>query len=274
MIQENNNKRYKNLLSFFLACFGFLGSLATFVGLDPKTIGFWYYIIVGSLGILFTVGIFGVLIYAIKEQKLVIRYLIYLISPKQPLILLDKACTYTFLDRTHMTYEKKFKIQSKITTLHSFYDMYMWTKDYKQQKITTINPADKISHQYTQEQWQFYCINFSDFIGKNKIYNTGIFMPSLEDPSKESQLFLSTGIFEPTTSITLQVVIRNRLKFKEGSSYCNIYNNYYGRAADDQVPLKIEQITDNEGGGQKILFTVKYPIKGARYKLTWEFEGE
>lgn len=274
MISENSNNHYKNLMSYLFACFGFLGTLATLIGLDRETVGIWYYIILGSLCILCAVGIFGVIIYAIKEQKLVIRYLVYLISPKQPLILLDKTCIYTFRDRTHMTYQKNFTIQSKIPTLHSFYDMYMWTKDYKKQEIETINSTDKITHEYTQEQWQFYCINFSDFIGKNKIYKTGIFMPSLEDPKKESQLFLSTGIFEPTTSITLQVVIQNGLKFREGSTYCKVYNNYYGRAADDQVPLNIEQIADDEGGGQKISFSIKYPVKGARYRLTWEFEGK
>lgn len=53
-----------------------------------------------------------------------------------------------------------------------------------------------------------------------------------------------------------------------------VYNYYYGKSADKKIPLNPVPISDEDGTGFKISFDEKYPIKNARYKLVWKFEGE
>ena len=273
MYPSKEEKSFHAIGNSFLAVFGFIGGVGTIFSLDKNTLGVWYYVIIVACFCVSVIFFIRILAYLIKNQKLLIRYLTYLIAPKHPLIIQKKECIYTFIDRTHMDYRKNFKIQSKISELYSFYDMYMWTKDYKKQHLVPMN-SDTITVERSEDQWQFYCITFNQACGKNQIHETGVHMPSLYDPKKESQLFLSTGIFEPTISLSLCVVIKNGLKFKAGSTFCRIYNYYYGRAADCEIPLEIISIPQNEGGGYKLSYNTTYPIKNARYKLVWEFEGE
>jgi hypothetical protein len=183
----------------------------------------------------------------------------------------DKDSIYTFIDRTHMTFCKKFKVQSKIKDLRTFYDMYIWTKNYKKQEVKALY-SDTITHELSEDQWQCCCITFDSFYGKNKVHDTGIFMPSLVDDNKESLLLLSTGIFEPTIKASLTVIIKGGLKFIEGSTFCHVYHYYYGRSADETIPVDIE--LDDDGEGYKISYSIKYPLKNAKYKLVWKFEGD
>lgn len=247
--------------------------ISSFLLLDKEKLGSWYYIIVIAVSIVVLVCIFWFLSHTIKNQKQLSRRLVFYFAPKGSLVLLNKICTYTFVDRTHMTYRKDFKIKSRIQDLRAFYDMYMWTKDYQKQTLQSIN-SDTLADTFAEDQWQFYSIRFDETCGKNKIHETGVFMPLLEDPDKKSQLFLSTGIFEPTVSVSLRVVIKNGLHFKENSTFCNIYNYYYGITPDQKIPLEVHEIPQSEGGGYQISYDTKYPIKGARYKLVWRFEGE
>ncbi len=260
----------KEIVNTFCGIFGVIGTVVAVITLDAEKMEIWYYIIIFACILVAAVCGIRLLANVVSSQGTFMRYINYLVSPKSPLVLLEKECTYTFLDRTHMEYAKRFKIQSKVSELHTFDDMYMWTKDYKKQRIEPLN-ADKITYEYTEDQWQFYIITFDTFYGKNKIHETGIRMPDLEDPKKESQLFLSTGIFEPTVKICLNVVIKGGLRFKQDSAFCYVYNYYYGRAADSQMPVRVDLLP--EGEGYKISYSIKYPVKGARYKLVWEFEN-
>lgn len=253
--------------------FAVLMDISAFFLLDKEKLGFRYYLIVGAVSIIALACFFWMLVHIIKNRKQISRRLVFHFAPKGSLILLNKTCTYTFVDRTHMTYRKDFNIKSRIQDLRSFYDMYMWTKDYQKQTLQPIN-SDTLADTFAEDQWQFYGIRFDEACGKNKVHETGIFMPSLEDPDKKSQLFLSTGIFEPTVSVSLRVVIKNGLQFKENSAFCNIYHYYYGITPDQKIPLDVIEIPQDEGGGYQIFYSTKYPIKGARYKLVWKFKGE
>lgn len=253
--------------------FSFIIDISAFLLLDKETLDFWYYIIVSAVSIVVLACFLWIVVHIIKNRKQISRRLVFYFAPKGSLVLLDKICTYTFVDRTHMTYRKDFIIKSRIQDLRSFYDMYMWTKDYQKQTLQSIN-SDTLADTFAEDQWQFYGIRFDEACGKSKTHKTGVFMPSLEDPDKKSQLFLSTGIFEPTVSVSLRVVIKNGLQFKENSAFCNVYYYYYGITPDQKIPLDIKEIPQDEGGGYQISYSTKYPIKGARYKLVWKFEGE
>jgi hypothetical protein len=172
-----------------------------------------------------------------------------------------------------MTFQKRITIQSKTKELKTYYGRYIWTKDYKQHPIETIN-SDTITEEYREEYWQYYCISFDTFYGKNKVHETGIYMPSLSDPNKESQLYLSTGIDEPTINACLKVIIKNGLKFSRGSTFCDIFYYDRGRAYDERIPVKIVTRSDDDGGGYEISHNIKYPVKNARYKLIWKFDSD
>lgn len=273
MKQNEDEKSVRGILAPIPFAVSGIVDVAAVATLDKVKLGIWYYVIIGVISLVCIVCFIRLLAYAVRNQNLFIRILLFKASPNQSLILKSKECVYTFIDRTHMQYLKKFSILSKIPDLRVFYDMYMWTKDYKSQQLQPIN-SDTVIDTYSEDQWQYYGIRFDEPCGKNKVHNTGVFMPSLEDPKKESQLFLSTGIFEPTVSVSLCVVIRGDLKFKEGSTFCKVYNYYYGKSADKKIPLNPVPISDEDGTGFKISFDEKYPIKNARYKLVWKFEGE
>lgn len=273
MKQKKADTPYQRWINIFMVGFGFFGGLASLVALDKEEAGVWYYVITIGLFLLFAGSFIWLIVYGAKNHHKFFRWLAFQFSKKELYILENKTCIYTFVSRTEMKFEKIFEIRSKVAALDSFTDRYMWSKDYKKQVMHTTN-NDIISKEYTQEQWQFYCIHFDEPCAKNKIHETGIIMPSLEDPKKESQLFLSTPISEPTASVTLCVVIQNGLKFKNDSTFCNVYYDYNGRVANEKIPLKVDHASEREGDGYKISHTIPYPIRGARYQLVWKFEGE
>lgn len=273
MKQKKDDTHYQTWINIFIAGFGFFGGLASLVCLNKEEAGVWYYVITIGLFLFCTGSFIWLIVYGAKNHHKFFRWLAFQFSKKELYILEEKIGTYTFVNRTEMEFEKRFEIRSKVAALDSFTDRYMWSKDYKKQVIQPIN-NDTISREYQQEQWQFYCIHFDEPCAKNKTHNTGIRMCSLEDPKKESQLFLSTPISEPTVSVTLCVVIKNGLKFKSGSTFCNVYYDYNDRVANKKIPLKIEHATEHEGDGYKISHTIPYPVRGARYQLVWKFEGE
>jgi len=249
-----------------------LALIAYFLGVvavKDKMFG-WLFIlliIVGSLAaVVFVIFVF---IAIVKSKTRLRQFINYHTLPKKPSFLLKKDITYHFTSRTNMTFTKLFHIKSKQGGVNSFTDRYMWTKNREEKCELSALFNDTIVILPDDAHWHTYTINFKPLC-KNDIHQTGMQIKNLHDPEKKSQLFLSTGIFEPTKELKLMVQFNNPLKIKNNSAEIEIYHTYHAQYPNDRRKVDIKE----KNNGYFIEYHEKYPLNGACYKLVWQFEEE
>ena len=252
------------LISYFLAIYGFQPTL------DNRL--YWAFLFIGFAFLL--AYIISIIIFLAIHKKGGLRIINFWSAPKKPIYFLKKSMEYRFETRTKLSFRKEFEVVAKQKNVRDLPDRYTWSKDRNMPcRIEALNPNDTIVPEGIAEYWHEYTIQFSRNLEKNKPYQTGIIMPELIDDEKKSQLFLSSGIYEPTKELYMKVVIQSPLRFKKGSAKLLVYHTYFARYPSKEYPLEIKAYNNGANDtGFYIEHRGLYPITGACYKITWEFD--
>ena len=244
-----------------------LTSLVATIVTGAKNMGIWYYI---SLFILIiSLGGYCVyaLTYAYRNRGVFSRFIAYSLLKKEPYIVLKRESLYEFVDRENMKHKKEITVQSTTKRLHEFTDRYKWSKE-GPCDIVVLQTDQKVIRQFKDIHWNYYTIALDRYYNKGENSVTGIEMPSLKDEKRESELFLSSGVFEPTRELHLKVCAHQPLKFV--SAKVKVFRTYFDLVAFDTNDLEPEY-NDN---CSVLSFTWKYPLMGAKYMIEWAFEDE
>lgn len=250
----------------FLSLTNIIASLLTIILSIPAIYGYFH----GELELIYSfVGIIAMLYLCLLVQSLkngsvkFLYYFNYLLGPKYGYIMNLRETKYEFMDRTHMRHEKKYEIKSLVNNLSIFTDRYFWSKDSK----CVVEPLYKkhyIAYQWMDEGANFFSILFENPNKKGSVIHTGIKIDNLVDENKESELFLSTGIYERTKKLRMLVKFNKELIPK------NIKLRIFKDASITYPIFEYELKYDYENC--HILYEDSYPIYGYKYNIVWEFE--
>ena len=211
-----------------------------------------------------TISITTVAIYSLKKDSInFINYLRYLFTATSSYSLNIREATYEFIDRTHMVHTKHVVLKSAVNNFYQFTDRYNWSKK-SACNLKPIYDGQQITYSWQEQGWNFYTILLNKALKKRDTIETGIIIEDLVDESKESMLFLSSGIYEKTKLLRLCVkfgpeLMPKRIKFK-------IYKNPF-----DPLPYFEKELAYDHVKNQ-ILLDVKYPIFSYKYFIVWEFD--
>lgn len=223
------------------------------------------------------ISIISFVIYTLKKNPR-IGYTIkknfaYLKHKAEPYRVEDKKSIYTFKKRTSMEHTKEHTIKSRVSQLHTFEDIFHWSKP---QTLDEINDMFKNIHSNIDkhtisaerfENWMSYTVTF-ERIGKGSTQDISVTMTNLEDPNKEALLFLSGNALVKTKKLTLRVEFKEHDLVPKNIRY-KIFDNYAS-----EYPIITEQLsvqTDEKDGTRFIEKTESKPIKGYRYVINWNF---
>lgn len=212
---------------------------------------------------LVSVFIFFAICISIYYKSAVLRYIRYLFSKSGNYLVLVRETRYEFLSRTEMYHEKKYKIQSKINDLQELNTRFGWSKEKDLTPIPIIN-SHSIAKTWKSDKMIYFTILFDRHYRKNEVLTTGFKLTNLEDPNKESQLYLSTGIFEKTKLVRLILKFEKTLIPK--NIEIKIYKKYF-----DLSPIFHESL-EYDFENREVVFEHDYPLKLSKYMITWEFE--
>lgn len=261
-----NNMKLGQYNNIIMSVIGVLGLVLTII-LGANQMGILFVISLACLA-LFVIGyIIYAFLYLTKNAETLSRFINYITLPKSNFIILKREIFYEFIDRTHMIHIKKIKLRSMIDNLHEFTDRYKWSKNVECYMEELID-EQTISKKWSDVHWHYYSIILDKYYKKGDEFDTGIIMPNLIDEKKESTLFLSTGIFDPTKELVLKVKISNTLEIE--SAKVSVYKSYFDLSAASIVQLTPVYNRDSA----EIIFTCKYPLMGAKYIIQWCFKNE
>ena len=229
----------------------------------------WLYFLLLSIGILVVAGYIIFIFIAIKKTKFnLLHFALFQFQTKKPFYLREKYAEYTFETRELMTYKKTFHIKCKQSGIREILDKYVWTKNREEKCVITPLYGDTICNFQEDAYWHVFSIRLRKVLCKNESYKTGYEMNNLQDPKRKSSPELSSGTFEATKKLHLKVVLRNPLQIKENSAVVEIYNASSNNYPSERHAVEIKEFN----GGCSIEYVKYYPIKGARYRLLWEFD--
>lgn len=196
-------------------------------------------------------------------------YIMNLSAPNQSYKLEYKTCTYEYLSRTKMRYEKVFKPKA-FRNLDRIYDQFNWTGS------TSLKPKVKHNTQHITEEdrkfgMQRYAIKFNNnksYTKKENIPEMGMEINDIYDPNCESSTHLSSGIYEITDKLILRVEFASDLKpynFRK-LTYLHYTDREHFKCEED---INIQYEAE---GKQYVEWIINKPIYGAKYLIDWDFE--
>lgn len=172
---------------------------------------------------------------------------------------------YEFITRTSMKHIKSFIIIPKIKQLNQYSTRYGWSKD-GEYDVQPLFENQNIVKKWKNDKMTHITILFDRYYSKNERLKTGLLLNDLEDKNKESQLYLSTGIFDRTKLVKLTV------KFEKNLYPCNI-KLYYYKYYFDLSPAFVKELKYNFEES-KIEYTESFPVLNSKYMITWDFEND
>lgn len=193
------------------------------------------------------------------------RYVKYKIHPTGKYIYKMKKSTYEFKDRTHMIHNKTFVVINKTPNLRFFEDRYSWSKPNCECHPITLDKHHSILCKWNENNGCSYLIKLDKYYKKDKIFKTGVKM-ELEDNEKESQLYLTTAIYEKTKLLILEVKFNANLVPLGGVGKILIYKDY---SVQPELIFEDELQYDNKKG--RLYYKEEYPLFNHRYEINWEF---
>jgi hypothetical protein len=206
----------------------------------------------------------SIFVYSIKKDSIkFLYYFSYFFTPKRAYVLNLRETIYEFIDRTNMAHTKNYEIKVLVDNFFGFTDTYTWSKEYKC-ILNSINPKHHVTYQWRDQGKNFFSINFDRHYGKDEIIKTGIEINNLVDENKESELFLSAGIYERTK--LLRMIVKFNKELEPKNIKLRIYKNY-----SDSCPF-LEKDLKYDFEKCQILYQDKYPIYDHKYYIIWEFD--
>lgn len=206
--------------------------------------------------------VFLLIYFRFKEDTF--RYLKYYFFTKSGKYNVNlKETVYEFKSRTQMFHQKKINITSRTNDLISISSRYGWSKD-EVIPIKTLNKNHQIVKTWKSDKMMNFTILFDRYYRKGETLTTGFKLENLNDKNKESDLYLSTGIFEKTKLVRLILLFEKNLL--PINIELKVFKNYF-----DISPYIIKKL-EYDYAKKKIVFEHSYPIKLSKYIITWEFD--
>jgi len=192
-----------------------------------------------------------------------------LTAPDKKCEIVSKKIVYEYLSLTVMRFRNEFYVKPLHDGLDSFWDKYRWTgtENIVPEPIVNNYRIELVDVKYG---YQRYRIVFG-----NKSYNkydvpikTGIVFKSMNDSTKQASPHLSTGIYDITKNLTLEVC------FPINLNPTNIRKLEYIHFTDEEHYRCINENSpeiDIENNSKIIKWTISNPIYGGKYTIDWEF---
>lgn len=223
-----------------------------------------YAIISGSLLAIFV--IISLLFFASKKNKKhdskLYRKILYFLSNKGRYILKSREVFYEYKDMTHINHSKKFNVVAKVDGIDSITDRYVYSGE-TECTVHAIGSGQKIIDQFKDHGWNFYSIKLSTPMAKNSSQIFEMKMDTIIDQNKTAVPFLSTGIYEPTKKLKMEITFGNNIIPRNAK--IQIYRDYV-----DRNPI----ITHNlnfDTNNCKLTYELDYPILYYKYLILWDF---
>lgn len=191
------------------------------------------------------------------------RHLFSNYSKQYDCILKKRLVHYEYIDRETICHYKIFEVIPKREGFDRFRDRYLYTGDTKCKLKAPIH-GQKIVDRQKYYMWSMYSIKLNSPCSKGKPIEMKMEMDTITDKNHTAQPFLSTGIYEPTKFVHLEV------KFGESilpyHPQLKIYRNYIDESPFITKPLTFDP--DN----RMIEYKLSYPIHYYKYQLEWSFD--
>lgn len=252
--------------------FEYLGKISTVVGLIflPATIYSNFtqdrtktWICGICCAIAFVIALIWILRSFLMGHKSVLyRWLKYRLEDKRGHVLKSRELTYRYTDREHIEHSKKFAVVDNSKGLEAFTDRYVYSGG-TACTLRSTHDGQYITNQYRDHGWNFYSIKLDSPAPKGKVVNMGMKMDTIVDLEHKAMPFLSTGIYEPTEKLKMEV------SFGEGlvpqNPKLKIFRDYV-----DRFPIDEEDLTfDYEK--HSLSYELKYPVYHYKYMIAWTF---
>lgn len=190
------------------------------------------------------------------------RWICYKLTDKRGVTLKSRELYYSYTDREHMEHWKKFQVINNTAGLESFTDRYVYSGG-TDCILKATEDRQSIAEQYRDHGWNFYSIKLQSPAPKGKTVPMGMRMETIEDPQHKAKLFLSTGIYEPTENLKMEVHFGDGLV--PHHPRLKIFRDYV-----DRFPLDEQELTyDPES--HKITYELEYPVYHYKYLIEWMF---
>lgn len=208
--------------------------------------------------------IFVIKSFVFKHDSLFYRKLIFIFTRKGKYILNKRETFYEYVDREHMNHSKTFEVYTLVDGVDIFTDRYVFSGETRC-KVNPSIPNQKIVDEFKDLGTDFYSIKAPHPSPKKSVVKFGMKMDPIEDLGRKAKPFLSTGIYEATKFLKMQVKFGANLIPNEAKLY--IYKNYI-----DRQPVKQEDLTFN-ADAKTLTYELKYPIYGYKYVICWNFDN-
>lgn len=198
-----------------------------------------------------------------KHKSLIYRRIAYLLTPKYNYVLALRDVKYEYRDREHIDHSKFYKIIPKIECFESFTDRYVFSGE-PICKVKSTYRNQKIVHEWKDHGWNFFTIELPEPAQRGREVTMGMKMDTIEDINHTAVPFLSTGIYEPTIKLKMEV------KFGSGiipfDPKLRIYKDYVDRHPVDEKPLTFD------AEKRIISYEELYPVYHYKYLIAWSFK--
>jgi hypothetical protein len=246
-----------SIVSFFLS----LASASTYFVFDLIT--FLY------IGVFFLVLFIIILL---KRQSIAVKLMVVfmnLTAPDKLCEITSKSLVYEYHSMTEMSFKNEFYVKPLHDGCDAFSDKYKWTgtEPVDPEPLVATHRIEYIDNN-TRNGFNRYKIVFG-----NKCYNkhdgplkTGIIIKNMRDTDKVACPYLSTGIYEKTKNLTMEVC------FPLNLNPTNIRKLEYIHYTDEEHYRCISQNSPEIADGKKVIrWEIKKPIFGGKYMIDWEF---
>lgn len=214
--------------------------------------------------------IVAIVIFSFKE-KIARKILVFFMNktaPKKSYKLISKKLEYDYISMEEMRFKNTSKVKPLRDGLDSINFRYKWTGSSNNLKPKTTNSNYTIKKIDTKFGYQRCKINFG-----GKVFNknddpipVSIVFNSMKDTKKKASPHLSTGIYEQTDEVILQVTFPKEMNIN------NIRKLEFIHYTDEEHSHCIKEDTPKIVDDKKVItYKIKSPIYGGKYMIDWEF---
>lgn len=218
--------------------------------------------------------LFLLLVFTFINSKKIGDWFIYLLmnatSLKKDYLMLSKKSSYEFIDRQHMKHQKTFKIKVLQKTFNEVYDKFSWSGGHNlaiSSNATPVYGINNLDSRYGMQRYKIYLYN-TERIVKGQVLDFSVKIDDIVDETKKSSPYLSSGVYEKTKELILEVILNANLEID------NIQYTTYLHYTDDFCYHKVEVAGpsyDNNMRKNVLRWKIKNPIYGAKYVISWDF---
>lgn len=264
MGEKDSKVKFLSLISSLITVFTFVFTAASAISYIMLHYTFLLYLL-----IFFAALFFGVSFFHKNIAKKLMAVFMNLTAPDKKCEIVSEDIVYEYKSLKEMSFTCEFQIKPLHDGLESFSDKYKWTgtQNPVPEAIVDTHTIKLVDVRYG---YQRYKIVFGD-----KNYNkhdppvrTGVAFKSMKDPDMKASKHLSTGIYDVTKFLKLEV------QFPMDLNPTNIRKLEYIHFTDEEHYRCINENspeTDRKFNKKVIRWSIPNPIYGGKYMIDWDF---